>query len=432
MKLSLKFKQRIRTAWRILRFVVLLISVLFILGGSIVPPRGLSSQVRAETRSIEFAFGTWTLDAVGQKLSNWGLNLHRFISPEEQRQLVLAYLDQVRRVQTLNVELLLIYTDPSIDDPDQASLSLGEELARAEERLAELAPAAESILQSQLMTIVRDTGLGFLGQVFPPSLYQTSDPPHSLIVSPRNEIRQALDVSLSPALNADEKDDLEVFVLDELDHSALVVPVGGIGTYPTMVMQTADLVWLTEVIAHEWVHNFLTLRPLGMNYYTSSELRTINETTASLAGKELGWMLLEKYYPEFVPPEVIATNKETSGVGVEAELDPPAFDFRGEMRTTRVEVDQLLADGAIEEAEAYMEARREFFWENGYAIRKLNQAYFAFYGAYNDVPGGGAAGEDPVGPAVVAYRSQFDGLADFLKAISWVDSFEALSERLDN
>ena len=48
-----------------------------------------------------------------------------------------------------------------------------------------------------------------------------------------------------------------------------------------------------------------------------------------------------------------------------------------------------------------MEQRRQLFVENGYYIRKLNQAYFAFYGAYADVPGG-AAGEDPVGPAVRA------------------------------
>jgi hypothetical protein len=169
-----------------------------------------------------------------------------------------------------------------------------------------------------------------------------------------------------------------------------------------------------------------------MNYYTNSELRTINETTASLAGKELGLMILEKYYPEFVPVEVESSENHASGVGVEAELDPPAFDFRGEMRMTRVEVDRLLAMGEVEEAEAYMEARREFFWENGYSIRKLNQAYFAFYGAYNDVPGGGAAGEDPVGPAVVTYRSQFESLADFLKAISWVDSFDELLGLLEN
>jgi hypothetical protein len=72
-----------------------------------------------------------------------------------------------------------------------------------------------------------------------------------------------------------------------------------------------------------------------------------------------------------------------------------------------------------------MEARREIFWQNGYAIRKLNQAYFAFYGAYADVPGG-AAGEDPVGPAVRALRSQSASLADFVNRISWMTSFQEL------
>ncbi len=74
------------------------------------------------------------------------------------------------------------------------------------------------------------------------------------------------------------------------------------------------------------------------------------------------------------------------------------------MRITRVTVDELLAEGKIEEAEAYMEARRVFFWENGYLIRKINQAYFAFYGAYADQPGG-EAGEDPVGAAVRELRA---------------------------
>ena len=68
------------------------------------------------------------------------------------------------------------------------------------------------------------------------------------------------------------------------------------------------------------------------------------------------------------------------------------------MRITREHVDQLLAAGEIEEAEAYMEVRRHVFWDNGYMIRRINQAYFAFHGAYNDTPGGGASGTDPVGP----------------------------------
>jgi hypothetical protein len=72
-----------------------------------------------------------------------------------------------------------------------------------------------------------------------------------------------------------------------------------------------------------------------------------------------------------------------------------------------------------------MEQRRQIFVKNGYAIRKLNQAYFAFYGAYADVPGG-AAGEDPVGPAVRALRSRSKSLADFINRIAWMTSFDQL------
>ena len=95
---------------------------------------------------------------------------------------------------------------------------------------------------------------------------------------------------------------LENNVSSSLNVSALVEEVGGIGTYPTMVQETDDLNWLVEVISHEWIHNYLELRPLGINYDTTPELRTMNETTASLAGKEIASAVIARYYPERVPP----------------------------------------------------------------------------------------------------------------------------------
>ncbi len=429
MTTSLKIRLGLRRAWRSLRLAALLTVLGLVLVGAVVPASGLQSAVRARTRDREFDFGTWTLDAILAKFAGWGLSLNRFLDPQTQSQVVLETLEQVRRVKELEAQVLLIYADPAVTDPDAASAPRRESLAVEAARLDGLRPLAEAILQAQLLEILQAARLEVLGQVVPPSLFQSSTMPYSLVISPREVIAQALEVSLSPGLTTEAMDRLEEEIFTGLNHAALVVPVGGVGTYPTMVMETADIVWLTEVIAHEWTHNFLTLRPLGINYYTDDALRTINETTASLAGKELGRMILEKYYPEFVPQEVEPS--PTGSVLLRPEPDPEAFDFRAEMRVTRVEVDRLLAEGAIEEAEAYMAARRAFFWENGHLIRKLNQAYFAFYGAYNDVPGGGAAGEDPVGPAVVAFRAKFISLGDFLKAISWVTSYDALLELLD-
>ena len=72
------------------------------------------------------------------------------------------------------------------------------------------------------------------------------------------------------------------------------------------------------------------------------------------------------------------------------------------MRKTRLEADRLLAEGKIDEAEKYMESQRRVLVENGYAIRKLNQAYFAFHGSYAV----GAAATDPIGGKLRLLRKQ--------------------------
>jgi hypothetical protein len=420
----------LRLSWRLMRVSLVLIVMLVLLTGSVIPPSGLESRVRSLTRPIEFDFGTWTLDALAAKLADWGLSLQRFLSVEAQSQWVYDYLAKVGEVQSLSNDLLYIYADPAVVDPDAASADVRQALAAAEADLADLAPTAEAILQSQLMNVASEAGLDALGQTLPPSLFVATELPLALIVSPRDEIVQSQNISLLPGMTAEEMDALETKIYAGLDQSALVVPLGGIGTYPTMVDQTTNLNWLLEVIAHEWTHNYLTLHPLGINYNTTPELRTINETTASIAGKELSRLVLEKYYPEAVPkparmPRIVDALPE------EQVDEAPAFDYRAEMRLTRQTVDALLAEGDIEGAESYMESRRQVFWENGYLIRKLNQAYFAFYGAYNDTPGGGASGEDPVGPAVQAFRNRFDTLADFLKAIAWVSSFAELQQMVE-
>jgi hypothetical protein len=99
------------------------------------------------------------------------------------------------------------------------------------------------------------------------------------------------------------------------------------------------------------------------------------------------------------------------------------------MRATRVEVDRLLAEGRIVDAEAYMEARRRVFVEHGYAIRKLNQAYFAFYGSYADEPG--ASGADPIGPALRDLRYYTGSLAEFVSTARGLTSLADLQAALE-
>jgi hypothetical protein len=402
-----------------------LIAFVLLLGSSNLSPSDKIEQVRAFTRNIEFDYVAWTINALSLKLDQSTLRSSEYLSQKSQHQLVIDYLKLMGQIQEAEAQLYQMYADPNIADPLVASKSLRIQLNRLYQQRALIGPVAEAILESQISIIIAKGDLSLGGQPIPPVLYHIAPMPSALIVSPRNIIRQDADITLVTDLTLDQQIALEENVDKTLNVSSLVVGIGGVGVYPTMVMETTDLNWLADVVAHEWTHNFLSLRPLGVNYMTTPELRTMNETAASIAGKELGRSLIDTFYPELLPPPP----SETPPKSTESKQPPapPEFDFRTEMHITRITVDQMLTSGKIAEAEAYMEARRKIFWENGYQIRKINQAYFAFYGAYADEPTG-AAGKDPVGAAVRTLRAQTSSLASFLKQISWMWSYEQLQK----
>ena len=401
--------------------------LLILLARSSVLPGDRLEQIRFYTRNIEFDFVNWTLQSLGVKLDQALLGTAGFIPDATAPDFVLSYLRLLDEINVVESQISMIYTDPNVADAYSASESLRGRLKDLKKQRHRVEPVAEAILQNQLGIVAAEMGLTLGGQTLPPALFHTTPPPFALIVSPRYLIRQDFSISISPELSLDHLVTLENQVDQALDVSSLVVGIGGIGLYPTMVMETADINWLAEVISHEWIHNYLTLRPLGILYMETPALRTMNETTASIAGKEMGRLLVERYYPAYLPPPVSSQPDTTQPI---EPKDPTKFDFRAEMRKTRVRTDELLQQEKIAEAEAYMEQRRQVFWDHGYHIRKINQAYFAFYGAYADEPGGGAAGADPVGAAVRLLRQQSPTLRDFINRIAWMTSFEQLEQVL--
>jgi hypothetical protein len=408
---------------RLLRGVEIGLYAIFfacLLGGSgLLVSTKPSETARRYTRSVEFDYVTWTLEAFSVKLDQAALDTPSYLTEAARHQVVVDYLHLMDNILSDENRLNLLYTDPQVHDPAAASLNLQAELSSMYARQRLLAPLAEAVLQDQISTTLADLDLTTGGQPLPPVLFHITPLPYNLVISPRNIIQQDATISLVPDLSVDKQIALEDRVDSSLNVSSLVVPVGGIGSYPTMVMRTTDLNWLSDTIAHEWTHNWLTLRPLGLNYDSTPELRTMNETTASIAGHEIAAFVLKRYYPEQAAAyHLLAISLPLSPVRAD-------FNFNTEMHITRVHVDELLALGKTTEAETYMEQRRQYFWQNGYAIRKLNQAYFAFYGAYADTPGG-PAGEDPVGPAVRTLREQSATLTDFLKTIAQMDSFQQL------
>ena len=403
-----------------------------LLSADIFLARDTSARVRNHIRDIEFDFVDWTLAAAGVKLRQASLGDQAYLDEAARTQVVREYFEMRSESQAVEGQIAARYADPSVTDPAAATVDLRTKQADLHTRLGDWRPLAEAILQEQLSTVLADQGLVVGGQPIPPASFHMTPLPLALVVSPRAEIRQEAHLDVSGELTVDEQVALEERVARDLDVSTLLVQLGGIGAYPTMVAPSSDLNWTAAVIAHEWLHNYLTLRPLGINYDTSPELRTMNETTAELIGNEIGALVIERYYPERKPPEppfenLLARDRQP----LPAEEQVPAFDFRAEMHTTRVKVDELLAEGRVAAAEAYMEARRRVFWDHGYQIRKLNQAYFAFYGAYA-AEGGGAAGADPVGVAVRLLRRRSATTKYFVDTMAGFTSFEQLQAFLSN
>ena len=416
---------------RFLDFLALTIAILIAATADAPQLTDTSDRVRSFTREIEFDYPDWVWNAAWTKFEQGAVGLPYLFDRGTNKEIVVEYLRTTQTLMQAEQQLEKIFADPAVKDKESASEYVRAQRDRLIARQNLLAPLAEATLQSQISNAVAALGLTTVGQPLPPVLYHISSTPLALIVSPRNVIQQSANISVLPTLTLDNQIKLEDEVAKSLNVSTLVVPIGGVGVYPTMVMETTDLSWTLDTIAHEWTHNYLNLRPLGINYSTTPELRTMNETTASIAGSEVGTYVLQNYYPELIKTSSAqnltsfnAANPSASGLD-----DPAPFDFRAEMHETRVTADKLLADGKIDEAESYMEKRRQVFWDNGYLLRKLNQAYFAFHGAYADVPGG-AAGEDPVGPAVRALRAKSDSLADFINKIAWMTSFQQLQQAI--
>jgi hypothetical protein len=394
-------------------------------------PTTLPERVLGYTGGIAFDFVAWTVRAASAKIQQASVDEQAYMTEADRAQPVREFFDLRTRLNRVERDIAERYADPDIAEPATATAGLRTEEAALRARMAELQPLAEAILQEQVAVLWAEQGLAVGGQPFPPPSFQITPLPLALIVSPRNEIKQVAVQMINGGLTLEQQVALEDRVAQGLDVSTLVTPVGGIGTYPAMVAQVGDLNWIAGTTAHEWAHNYLTLRPLGLLYDATPELRTMNETAAQLVGDEVGALLMRRYYPDLAPAPPGFRNFIDRSLPPEARpTGRPGFDFRAEMRVTRVRADELLAQGRIAEAEAYMEQRRAVFWENGYRIRKLNQAYFAFHGAYNGSPGGGASGADPVGPAVRLLRRRSASAADFLQTLAWFTSVEQLRSYL--
>lgn len=386
----------------------------------------VEEKVRLTASKHIFDFTSWTYSAIWVKLGQSSLGTPRYFTAEQQVGTVNEYMRLVGEIEEVEHKIDTIYANPENTDPLSASSSERAQLNELMNQMQAVAPMAEATLEGQVSQILQDLDLTLGGQPQPWVLYHVTPLPQNLVISRRDRVEQVSSLLIDPNLTVEQAETLEQNAQQRIENtSALVVPVGGVALYPTMVMRTRNLPWTASTIAHEWIHLYLGVLPLGMSYGNDPQVRTMNETTASIAGDEIGKIVMERFYPQ----QAYRYQKQLASLQADISHPEEGFDFNKEMHKTRITADDLLLQGKIEEAEKYMDERRQVFWDHGYLIRKINQAYFAFYGAYADQPGG-AAGQDPVGPAVRELRARSKSLKEFLETIGAMDSFDDLQAAL--
>ena len=297
-----------------------------------------------------------------------------------------------------------------------------QELSRdyLDELLAEkrrLRPTAEETMEAEMSAVLLDEGFGSrFGIIFPPVDIAFQPPPTLLVVSRRDHIQLVDAVLLQPDIPGFERGEIEQEMLERYDLSALVDNLAGLSTYPTLVSDFGQLRSICRTAAHEWLHAYMFIRPLGQNFRASEEMFTLNETVADIAGRELGDKTFER----------MGGDLEESALRYMPVEEAYPF-FTQTLRETRERAGELLDEGKVEEAEEYM---KQQWWKlrlHGFGIRKLNQAFFAFRGRYAEGP----ASISPIGEQVRQARAKYTDVVSFLDAVSGVSRYSEFLELLE-
>jgi len=238
----------------------------------------------------------------------------------------------------------------------------------------------------------------------PPVAFRLGETPELLVVSPRDRIQLIDSVLLDANLSFRQIDGIEARA-DGLGVSSLVTGIGGLAAYPSMVPASSSLTWTLQTVAHEWTHHYFAFRPLGLSYFGSYDMRTINETAADLVGEELARRVYERYYS---PPAAPWPEAPTAPA---AATQPARPAFPSLMRDIRLQVEEMLAKGDVAGAEAYMAQQKADLAKKGYYVRRLNTAYLSFFGAYS-------GSSNPYEARLRALRKSSGSLAAFLEAVS--------------
>ncbi|MFN8598812.1 MAG: hypothetical protein U0559_21825, partial [Anaerolineae bacterium] len=333
---------------------IFFVAVALLIGQEYPVPGAFETKISRAVGAQLFDFVEWTLDAWREKAAQIAVPLDRYLSDNQRSKFVLDFMQLMRDYWQYESQVRQIYAKESAENAVTASADLRakRDVVRAE--IEQRRPTAEAIIQQQISSVLIDEGFGVGGEVFPPVAVRITPLPYILIVSPRDEIRRDLSEGLETGLNVDQAEALETRVLSETNRSALVVPIGGLADYPAMILESTELLFLLQTCSHEWSHHWLYLRPLGYSYLAEDapDVRTINETVASVFGDEIGLKVMRRFYldelrrtfPDLVEPKPLTIPTPEPPQPPTTSPNQQGFSVSRALHDTRVQVDKMLAE----------------------------------------------------------------------------------------
>ena len=358
---------------RVLRWVPTLLLTVPWLMGPVQP--STETRVRDLAGPSTFRLLDWETVHVGQNLTALWTGLFGSVQPEpSDAETVRAYFAE----------------------PVERRALMRPRVEAALDRLVTAAYVSAGLTRGQPLPLPNDN-------LFPPVLVSLTAPPNVLVVAPRTALRVQSSTVMG-ALDQEQQEALEASIDSTRSVVALVAPIGGLATYPSMVLDEPVGERVLIGVAHEWLHQYLIFYPLGQGYFADQQTREINETSADLVSQEVGAGLARD-----LGLRAPAAPRPT------APQAPPGFDFRAFMQATRAQTEEMLAREDVDAAEGFMRSQRDELQRHGYAVRKLNQAYFALYGSYGD--GFAASPSSPVSELLRRIRTRSSSVGEFVVRI---------------
>ena len=391
--------------------VVLIFSIL----GLYNPNRDIITAVG----NAKFSIVSWEIKSLLSELASVMTNSGETAAQTNSEQILLVteYFDlaQTERLLLTKQERFLLSEEET------------QKLRAATQKRVKIENEVELIISGQIQSVIEDLGVYNpinKGDVFfPPLLFKFQLPPKLLTISYRNKLEVKTTILLKSNLTIEQIELVEAR-LEALGWSAYIRQAGGVSLFPTVVYPDS-LQHRLNTIAHEWLHTYMVFTPLGLARFggNTNERQTIEETVATIFGNEIGAEVWRRFYLPYL-------SKIT--------LTKPAPDTEQRVNTfsrdqflieTRQQVEKLLSEGRIDEAEAYMRQRRNELEENGHYERKINQAYFVANGYYatNPVYQGGQNG---LGEKLLELRQRSNSLSQFLKVVVRIKNLKDLEQEL--